>query len=391
MGKAKVNSKRLYLKIKAAYQNRDYQSVIVKYQEYIQIPNIYVPCILPYYCAVAYQELNDLENAVTLYKQSIKLGADSELKASIARRLHNTKYAILSYELLLEVVQDPTYKKDLAYFILGKTELYQGNNEIALQYFYQAYEYATNETARFKITTYIKNTHLKIATGMRTIDFDFYRLKGENLLPGQIVYVKKDNTANIKTSNYDPKKDDRPYLVVYIQGQSVIALPLTTQELILSYYNLIPKEISGFPKNRYIKDEIAIFNLDDISNIIGAMSLDFYQNLLRHIYSRCYHQSPQIINQIEQAYLEAYGSKMQPQVHDIITIFNFSDQTNYNYFITSIDEENYYATKVEVVDKQFWIVDEHTILPKTTKPLFLTSPSCQVKERLLSELGETRK
>lgn len=391
MGKAKVNSKRLYLKIKAAYQNREYQSVIAKYQEYIRIPNIYVPCILPYYCAVAYQELNDLENAIIYYKQTIQLGADSELKASIARRLHNTKYAIFSYELLLDIVKDPTYKKDLVYYLLGKTELYQGNNEGALQYFYQAYEYATNETAKFKITAYIKNARLKIATGMRTIDFDFYRLKGEKLLPGQIVYVKKENTANIKTSNYDPKKDDRPYLVVFIQDQSVIALPLTTQELILSYYNLIPEEISGFPKKRYIKEEIALFNLDDISNIIGTINLDCYSYLLRHIYSRCYHQNPQIINEIEQAYLDAYGSKMCPQVHDIITIFNFSDQANYNYFITSIDEENYYATKVEVADEQFGIVDEHIILPKTTKVLFLTSPSCQVKERLLSELGETRK
>lgn len=383
-----INSKRLYLKIKEAYKNSNYLKVITKVEEYLNIPDIHTPIKLFYYYGVSLQETGELEQAYEAYTKVIESNPDSKLKLSIARRLNGTKYAIKAYELLKEATQDPEFKNDLAYYLLGKKELYQGNNEEALVNFYKSLEYTSNSFTKRKLIGVIKATHERIVYGMKTIDYNFYRLKGGSLQNGQIVYLKRGSIIST-TNEQDTKKEERPYLIICQSGNDIIALPLTLQEIPNHYHNRISGTVAGFKSDRYIMSEPAAFTHNDVEFIIGQVGLSPYYPLIKHLYNWYYCSNPESLTDYQKLFLEKFNEQQTAKVHDTIKIYNYSLNRYETYFITSEDEEYYYVYPFAIENSTYKIIGESTSVPKSTLLLYINPIGDELINELLSQIEST--
>lgn len=388
----KINSRKLFFKIKQAYIARDYASVIAQTEEYLRFSDIYIPITLFYYYGSAWQEMGNIDKAHELYEEVLKRGADSSMKLSIARRLNATKYALESYNLLKEVVQEPKLNSDLAYYLLGKKEMYLGNNEEALACFYKALEYAKDDTAKFKTVSLIKTVREMCAYKMITIDYNLYRLKGESLQNGHIVYLKRE--CNVKTTEeLDAKKDKRPYLVIGQNDNGVVALPLTLLKITNYYYNLVPGKETGAKNDRYIMPELSFFSHDDISFIIGYTKLDLYYPLIKHLYSQFYHRNPQNLEEYQAHFLQDFNSKQKVNIYDIITLYNHSLNKYEVYFVTDEDEEFYYAYPISISleSSVYKIEGDRRAISKDTLLLYINFIGEDLRNNLLSQIDSTRK
>lgn len=382
-------SKEAYLEIKNHFLNHEYQEVIDIAVEASANFIIITNPIAWYYCGVAYQKCSNIDEALKCFQTSIENGANSKLKVSIARRLNDTKYANYSLKYLTEAVCDPNYDEELGFFLLGKKALYLGDNNRALELFERALKLAQDDKAQERINNYIQKTKTRILMGSMSIDFNLAKSTGFNIKNGHIVYLKGGANYNLATSD-NRDMSNQPYLVFHATENTVFAYPLLFDNNNGYYQCLIKSTDSGLSKDCYAVPSIASFDINDIRKVSGELNSKYFNDLMYRLFRKISHQKRGDLTFEEKLFISLYGVTKTPENCDIVTFYHSESLSEKYYFLTDINEEDYSGYYLEIKNGLYHISSDISSISKDTILTGITTPSLEIKNMLLEEIGLKR-
>lgn len=359
-----ANFKELIDKLKYLLSKYRYESVKDMIAQYPKVPNnaeIYA------IYGVALIKLND-KRGLEYLKLALKLNRFVSFKFTVAIYLFHHHLYDLALPILIDLV-DLGYDKPFVYYYLARSYMKVGEYAKAYHYFEIAHKLISNE----EIKESIKNKEKLIDEYYQEGKFirisgESYQKLGKKIVPGLIVYLKKDA----------PYKNTVPYLVVATQDNEVYGASLTV--LNLNIYDITPEANSG-GLNSSVTGNMVKFNVWEIEDIISQVDSN---NLYYAIYNLLlyYARIPKEKLGMEQQFL-AQKMRDKLQIGDVFTILNLKNGHIEYYYLNDKKEDSYVAYRLEVNDGIFKNTGEITEIPRSKIVLEVIPLKRRIKKEIL--------
>ena len=189
------------------------------------------------------------------------------------------------------------FKRHSAYYFLGRIYMFNGDYDIALEYFKECYSYTLNEN-RLKKLEHLINDLENHFLNNKFIKISYNVFKTQNVLSkGYIVYVKPINTINTTI----------PYLICEIEEDNIWAFPLINKQI--PTYHLKATKNSG-KYEKYISPTIVKFNINDIDTVISLVDDDEFNNILQSMYNYYEQNNNHHLSNLEKDFYQKYSSSL---------------------------------------------------------------------------------
>lgn len=278
-----MSKDKLYEKLNELY-------VVGEYQEYLDLFNenmvdsFKIGFIVIFRYAESLVQLHRFEEGYKIFKKLENHCITNEDKIYLAYNY----YYCGKCEDALRILNGVQVLEPMKFYLLAKIYLFKGEIYEAKQYIkYIFHYYPDSEYARkcYYLMKKIKNNAFKgsfIETG-----YEYFIESGQELEPGNLVYIKDPKKLNVKYLEKDNKDYKRPYLIWKIDGNDIYMSPVTHVHNKYRYAMFL-QDYPNSKYERYIINTYCTTTKDNIYSVCDKLKDNELDRVIEYLQSGMY-------------------------------------------------------------------------------------------------------
>ena len=340
--------KNLYLEIIDSFQKKDFFQVIEIIEKYLQIEHVGVSEELLTMYVFAQNELLLLDDAITTTKILRQLYSKEKYDSFLAY-LYIKKGDLEKGEQLLQKCLEKKPNNDLCYYHLGKIYILEGKYEEAQIALNKALQFAQNETMKKNAKKTLKKIELHLKKGcFLEMNYTYFK-QSQYLKPQYVIYTSVDDTEkhNYFQIHQDQKKEQRPYLIWKIIGNTIYAFPLSSAKR-ERVYKLYAQNYPIIGFDRWAKDRLVRIDEKNIQKVIDYIHDEDYEKILNDIYHQvCYYKDATSRKAMD-FFMKDRMQQSSVEIGDILEYYDTNTNKHLFYLIIKIDFQKHSYKVVEL-------------------------------------------
>lgn len=326
------------------FNNRDYCKTITFLEQYLETENvgifdwlldIYIQCQIKLGYNESASKNIDLMNKLFPYNYDETKTAVRYVECGDMEKFNNH---MLDRHLL-----------DEDYYVIAKTCFYNDQHQIAKELFNKFISSSENNLLTKSAKEYVRKieAYKNDPTAFIETKYTNFKLKGQNLLPGHVIYIKRlRKNYEINKYSTDPQPEFRPYMVWRVIDQKIYAFPLTSKIKEGNQYAIYHQNYHSYAFDRTIKDTLVCIHENDIQKVIDKITEQDYNILTQNLYRLgcLYPESSKSIR----LFMDTLLKEIDVKIGHIILISDFENKIIRHFFVLDIDKENKQYKTLEI-------------------------------------------